>query len=666
VTDLASNSYDRYFEIINIIPSQTKGEGTLLTLDCLGIEYHTQQINMSKPIWFEDSFTTAYAVGENYEMSRGTEQPILTEYDTVYTTGFLKGNALPFYNSNNWEFGISEDTCYNRWMDLIDGAGAAVSAGGALTFYELNFKTTGVNSMDFNLRPSGDNTSIVSIITALTIGVSHADIGKQEGELSNPTGTNVLSWGSNDHGTLPVDNSKYYSKFTQFLLRPEWINGVVYAVDVRVKVTPTTTISPKHYKCILAHTASDGVNDPSTDVSTYGTPGTFWEQVDMGDEFGDSIQYSPWTDNNARLWSNAGADPARNQGYTQGGWFDINVVINEDDWFRTWVDAIATSDATLDTLASEYAYDGTRATFPRGFRVLVNGSGSGDLNNFDNMVVERVETGENTRSAASSWSRLYTFSTSNDKVEVAVLDEAKIYHDTITGTPNSPSHSWASIETGKYGNDCFHPYTTVPTNVSGIDRVNDVAAATRVPRSEVTDSTNRPDISGGGGTFSTNQNSAISFVCQAANIISSTVSSFSTQTGDWYKNALGFNIRFPFPNNDSGHAQVIGGLYGGGDTLGNWATSTAYSIGATVNQSGDLYICLIAHTSGTFATDLTALKWRLLVGQEPATLDIQNMNFTHDGQNGFNALNDSSEDLGQISAIAMWLNIYTNHLIDLL
>ena len=32
-TDLGGNTYDRYFELLNIIPSQTKGEGTLLTIE---------------------------------------------------------------------------------------------------------------------------------------------------------------------------------------------------------------------------------------------------------------------------------------------------------------------------------------------------------------------------------------------------------------------------------------------------------------------------------------------------------------------------------------------------------------------------------------------------------------------------------------------------------
>lgn len=40
-----------------------------------------------------------------------------------------------------------------------------------------------------------------------------------------------------------------------------------------------------------------------------------------------------------------------------------------------------------------------------------------------------------------------------------------------------------------------------------------------------------------------------------------------------------------------------------------WQTSTAYAVGALVNSSSFSYRCLIAHTSGTFATDLAAGKW---------------------------------------------------------
>lgn len=42
-----------------------------------------------------------------------------------------------------------------------------------------------------------------------------------------------------------------------------------------------------------------------------------------------------------------------------------------------------------------------------------------------------------------------------------------------------------------------------------------------------------------------------------------------------------------------------------------WVTATYYAAGVQVTQGGILYTCLIAHTSGTFATDLTAVKWEV-------------------------------------------------------
>ena len=40
-----------------------------------------------------------------------------------------------------------------------------------------------------------------------------------------------------------------------------------------------------------------------------------------------------------------------------------------------------------------------------------------------------------------------------------------------------------------------------------------------------------------------------------------------------------------------------------------WVTSTAYKVGAFVVTSATYYICLVAHTSGTFATDLSSNYW---------------------------------------------------------
>lgn len=46
---------------------------------------------------------------------------------------------------------------------------------------------------------------------------------------------------------------------------------------------------------------------------------------------------------------------------------------------------------------------------------------------------------------------------------------------------------------------------------------------------------------------------------------------------------------------------------------GAWATSTVYALNDCVQQGGSGYVCTEAHTSGTFATDLSAGKWALFV-----------------------------------------------------
>ena len=47
----------------------------------------------------------------------------------------------------------------------------------------------------------------------------------------------------------------------------------------------------------------------------------------------------------------------------------------------------------------------------------------------------------------------------------------------------------------------------------------------------------------------------------------------------------------------------------GVNVRGSWVTSTAYAVNDLVQQSNNTYICAVAHTSGTFSTDLAAVKW---------------------------------------------------------
>ncbi len=58
-----------------------------------------------------------------------------------------------------------------------------------------------------------------------------------------------------------------------------------------------------------------------------------------------------------------------------------------------------------------------------------------------------------------------------------------------------------------------------------------------------------------------------------------------------------------------------------------WATTTGYAVGNIRTQTSVAYYCLVAHTSGTFATDLAANKWRVATGAEiEYTLTASNAN----------------------------------------
>lgn len=77
--------------------------------------------------------------------------------------------------------------------------------------------------------------------------------------------------------------------------------------------------------------------------------------------------------------------------------------------------------------------------------------------------------------------------------------------------------------------------------------------------------------------------------------------------------ALGFD--------SSGNLELQTGV---GNWEGTWTTSYAYSLrdvvvdGAAGASTDNLYICIEAHTSGTWATDLAAAKWELMVNVSEA------------------------------------------------
>ncbi len=83
----------------------------------------------------------------------------------------------------------------------------------------------------------------------------------------------------------------------------------------------------------------------------------------------------------------------------------------------------------------------------------------------------------------------------------------------------------------------------------------------------------------------------------------STTQSYCLEFGDYY-------IRF---YKDNGQIVVA---------YAAWVTSTAYAIGNLVTNGGKYYRCLVAHTAGTFATDLAAGDWEETNGATDLAYEI--------------------------------------------
>jgi hypothetical protein len=94
---------------------------------------------------------------------------------------------------------------------------------------------------------------------------------------------------------------------------------------------------------------------------------------------------------------------------------------------------------------------------------------------------------------------------------------------------------------------------------------------------------------------------------------------------------------------------------------GNWATSTVYAVGDLVSQGSVTYVAAVAHTSGTFATDLAAGKWVALNTAPPevpdfipSILDVATLRTTEGSFHGQSLILSCYEDLGDAPPRLMW------------
>jgi len=647
INDIASspNTYSRFFEVTDLIPSQTKTEGSMLTLNCVGIEYHTQVIHYAKRNWFQTAYHVAENIGDTYEANNGSRQPTIARHDSAYSTSNKYGNGLPNWTSNHYEFGSAENNCYDRLMDLTTILGGNVTNGGVGDFFELGFDTPSVNAIDLALFTSGARTwngndpATTNDSGGVVIeNTTEINVSEQEGGIANPTGTKVASWGSPTHGSLPVGTSKYAGNELEFSFRPEWQSGVTYKTGAKV------IYNTKHYKA-LRETVGD---IPSSSTSD-------WELIDMSSEFGDNIQYSEWTDDKAKLWANSGVDPdsvvadssipnwGSSVNYVIGdlvkngsdyyvatqkhqsssslstdvsnnkmeqvdqalkgngaGFYDQNLVVKDDGiMFRTWVTQ-SVGDENYDgssdiIVTTEYRHSDSQLPphgrfLNIGNTFLTGNDARGKA--FANAVVQWVDPkggGVN-----GQYEVVYEQPTATlNKMQVVDIQHRKIWE-----WDNTVSKWQDKTTDGNYRNDdCCHEWKSI-YNIQGSD-----------PRPTTVNTTPFNEDS---NNFGTNIRSAVEVCYEFGTFAQDFISSSAdAKKGAW------LNFAFPFPMSTyNGIGEGVGDIYGGG-----------------TNEQ---------------PTGLTY----------PSTLDTQNMSYTSDGKLGFN--HSTSEELGQLSSLSFNMRVLIN------
>jgi hypothetical protein len=521
ITDRNGDTYDAIYEVDQLKPVQNSQIGLALEVNALGMEWHQQKTQFSKP-WFEESgYQVSKQLIDIYNDPDVTtpEQPNVIGHDQVFG-GNDYGNNLPKYTANVYPFNLREQSIYQALIWTMDKMGSSVASGGAGDFFEVGYADdltdTSYNTLKYRGFISGsppDQTSIPTIRD--TEGINP---GEEEGGIEATAGYVQGTWGGDGIGTLPFKNGLFQGALEIWNLLPAHDPSVSYPKDVIVTIPNTQDNQGDliHYKSNKA----TGTQPPSADWDQY-----YFDSF-LAQEVGIPGQYSQWTNLLYREWQNCFArpdgtlqdDPATP--YSVRAW-DHNLVVTDGTYSRTWVD-VRTYDPAL--IESQYKY--SDGTFPRGFRVLVDsslGTPAGAFAGHDDEVIQYTVNG--------AWR---TFRTPSQGMMVAV-DNSGLCFQYDTGV-------WKTLD-GAEEVDCYHPIYDIK-NVQGFN--------------------DKPN--GGGSNFGRFSGVQVE---SKYGLDDNPISPTNRKGGNYYRQGAWINFRFPWPPNTFNGVFKIGYLYGNPDNTGH-------------------------------------------------------------------------------------------------
>ena len=534
--DGGTGAYNRVFDVIKLIPIKSKSEGVMLEVNCLGIERWLQTVNYSSRVWSK----TPHAIFADLVKQYNAAAVITTGLPTInLVSNEISVNELPTAMKLHKDYGVNEDTIFNRMNDLVDSMASPQASGGILDFFDIRFvsSASNVTSFDIEVFSSGNSGRSKPSITLNGVGTDVNIEESTDGGLDEIEGNLINNWGANGAGTLPVSYSQFASRSLEMptdlgsqSLFAEWDSTFTYTPGSIVKYTLGSVDAV--YTCAVTTLAVA----PNLTAS--------WTLLTTDAYYG-SIVYSPWTKGMSTVWNNGGADPQNTSSFGRS-MFDANIIVNGDNESRVWCDVQANDPAIINT---EWLYDGT--TFYDGLRCLVPGTGLNDFAGFNNCImVYNADEG--------IWKKKYTLIAEQ---YVAILGQALVYR--YTGS------AYTDLATVMNGKDCFHPMqgSTVSNTASAItdnqtgSRVNYTGNALSAISAtyRYTPLTNWVEEWDNAVLLSIldGVTTSIQYIWPAAD------GTNDRNTRDWYSAGAWLSMRFPFPRSSFNMAGSVGSVYGG-------------------------------------------------------------------------------------------------------
>jgi len=642
-TDQNNITFSKIYLVDTLKPIQNIDAGNRLEVHCFGQEYWLQRLDFAKQFYFADANSTLGSILDIYNVNKGTSQPTITnQYNTTY-------NQLPLWTANNYLFNVSELAVYSGSVEVVDKLGTSVSNGGANDFFELRF-----DDGDLLLDPTNPDkitprawSSGSTPVTPMLLSPSNfLKVSEITGTTEAYQGTLIKAWGDDQSGSLPTDFSKFRGIDEAYLLFPDWLN-------------PASSGQPYPQNSIVGFDPGSGrIIYRSNINNNLSTPPTNWTiQTEAALLASNGVTgYNPWctTGNGSAILSSMADPTGSHYGICC---FDSNVIVQDNNYYRTFADVRAVSDSSVPTAYKILDKTGT-PQFYRGFRILLdttlgalggvfaqNGSKDRFGNSYTRALVQNNGNGTGTyQDWDCVWCLNYPANASafvlQFNYQCSIIGESKNYVFSIGGifinpwNGNDPDTS-VSYVTGNYvlySGLAYQANSNIPHSIFN----NPPPSDARWTLVTGTNSGTWSDNSNGGvfargndcfhpvsninlvqGTNTTiNANSAIQITYQW-NAYSTAFSPIVMNSKDYYSSGWWFNIRFPFP-------------------------STSFPVISTI-PVGSLY--------GGYYNTIQSNPRSL----EPATVDSLNMHLTPSGYVGFNQAD--SEALGTLYGLGFQMKM---------